>query len=270
MPLVVFGLIALVVLLVAGATPQVGRRFLARWGVPDADEAQSRQAARYLRDRRLLCLPLVLFTPGVFALPPHHAELLVLSQLRHFLPVLVALLLAEAFSAVRRVQGPRAAALSRRGWRDLVPPWAVIVLLALAAAALLISLLGLFFPPATRKPPAFPHGGTVTLAVVLGLAAVFGVVLLAVRRGVVADPLVDAALRARSARVAVGVGMAFTGYLVFAAHRWVLMLDDVWVPVHSIALLLGLAAIPVSFGTWFRVARPTRTDPFVRAARPTS
>ncbi|CCH35619.1 hypothetical protein ABZ816_13540 [Actinosynnema sp. NPDC047251] len=252
-----------VLLFVLLPTAKAGRRFLARWGVPDADEAQSRHAARHLRERRLLYPVTFLLVPTDFLVLDVAPHLAPIGYLRYLLPVVVALVIAEALGALRGVRGPRAAALTRRGWRDLVPKWAVVVLLALAASAVLMSLLGLL---AWRTRSVHSESGLVITAVAVGLAAVFGAVRLAVRRPVVADPLVDAALRARGARIAVGAGMALMAYLVFLAFTWAAH-ADVWGPILVGSQLLVLPAIPVALVGWVLVARLSGSAAYVREVR---
>src|SRR5262249_59470054 len=135
----------------------------------------------------------------------------------------------------------RRGGLSRGRWRDLVPWWGFASYLALLGLAVLQTLAALLAHPwaasvvrglrVVDTPPAGPPGGGgdgVPLAIdrqtadqvldrsgdwlvlagaVVGLAAVLAVVWLAVLRPAETDPEVDAALRTRSARVAVGVGI---------------------------------------------------------------
>jgi hypothetical protein len=104
------------------------------------------------------------------------------------------------------------------------------------------------------------------------LAVVAVVVLLAVRRPAVADPDVDAALRTRTARVAVGIGMGWLAGLVGEAQSrlgfllntgagdgrvpdrpgW---LDSGLGPIYDI---LGFAVFVVAVGCWLLVAAPSR------------
>ncbi len=295
-----WGLVGLVLVVVLWPTTSAGRRFLRRWGVPEPDDRQSAQAVEYLRDRRLLYPALFLLAPVVaqpvaralgFAEPGSGA-------FRSLASVLVALLAAEAVAALRPVRGTRTATLVRRHWRDLVPRWAVGVLLALGAVAVLLAATGLAAQPwADRVAAAVPTGGvwrsadgtvqrtvseqyyakiglpvsTIALVgAVCGLGVVLGVVRLAVRRRSLADPLVDAACRTRSARVAVGIGLAWMASMVLVAVGRLDYLRSVdipdagfppapaWLEHTSATGYLGLAALLLGLGGWIRVAVPSR------------
>ncbi|MFD0206064.1 MULTISPECIES: hypothetical protein [Saccharothrix] len=302
-----WGLVGLVLVVVLWPTTSGGRRFLRRWGVPEPDDRQSAQAVRYLRDRRLLYPVLFLLTPVVtepvaralgFAEPGSGA-------FRSLASLLVALLAAEAAAALRPVRGTRTATLARRHWRDLVPRWAVGMLLVLGAVAVLLAVVGLAAQPwADRVADAVPTGGvwrsvdgtvrgTVSerhyaeiglpvsqvalVGAVCGLAVVLGVVRLAVRRRSLADPLVDAACRTRSARVAVGIGLAWTASMVLVAVGRLDYLRSVefaeagfppapaWLEHTSATGYLGFAAFLLGLGGWIWVANPSR-PPSARTA----
>ncbi|PSL58307.1 hypothetical protein B0I31_101525 [Saccharothrix carnea] len=296
----VHGLIGLAVVVVLWPTTSAGRRFLLRWGVPEPDDRQSAQAVRYLRDRRLLYPVLFLLTP-VVAGPAARAFGFAdqsSGAVRNFAPLLVALLVAEAAAALRPVRGTRTATLARRHWRDLVPRWAIGLLLVLGAVAALLAGAGLAAQPwADRVAATFPADGvwrsadgtaegTVSvqylaemrepvslvalIGVACGLVVVLGVVRLAVRRRSLAEPPVDAAFRTRSARVAVGIGLAWTAAVVLVAGNRLDFLRGLdftaagaepvpaWLEHTSTGGYLGLVTLLVGVGGWIWVANPSR------------
>ncbi|MGH3880109.1 MAG: hypothetical protein ACRDSK_24050 [Actinophytocola sp.] len=284
---------AAVLLLVLWPTKQSGRRLLRNWGLAEPTEQQIAVAVRYLWQRRILYVVLIVALPPAVSLVlpavdnnPWPANIVVL--------LLAAMLIAELVAVVRPVRGVRVASLDPRGWRDLVPRWAVVVLAGLASVVVALVVLGLAAQPwADRYAAELPAGGSreavesdlgtqtrlveptgwATLAgVVVCLAVVAVVVLLAVRRPAVADPAVDAALRTRTARVAVGIGMGWLAGLVFEAQSrlgflltagagvgrvpdrpgW---LDSGLGPIYDI---LGFAVFVVAVGCWLLVAAPSR------------
>ena len=295
-----WGLAGLLLVVVLWPTTATGRRFLRRWGVPEPDDRQTAQAVRYLRDRRLLYPVLFLLTPVVAvpvgrALGFGHPDT---GAFRSLATVLVALLLAEAAAALRPVRGARSATLARRHWRDLVPRWAIGVLLGLGAVAVLLAAAGLAAQPwADRVAAAIPAGGvwrsadgavigTVSeqhyaridlpvsllalVGAVCGLGVVLGVVRLAVRRRSLTDQRVDAALRTRSARVAVGIGIAWMASMVLVAANRLDFLRGVglpqswsppapaWLDHTSAAGFLALVALLLGVFGWVWVANPSR------------
>jgi hypothetical protein len=235
--------------------------------------------------------------PGLHSLGPGPVPFLV--------PVIVALVIAELIAAIRPVRGPRVALLTRRHWRDLVPRWAIAVLLALAAIAVALAVLALSaqswanevvsMVPATGDWTS-PDGVVVTNAehnniennrpvalivlvgVAFGLAAVLGLVRLAVRRRAIAGPQVDAALRARSARVAVGIGLPWMTELIILANNRLAYLRSIdlaapgfppapgWLANTTLADFVGMLAILVAAGGWIFVANAPRRLPAVQAA----
>lgn len=281
------GLIGLAVLLVLWPTRAGGRRFLRRWGVPEPVDQQELQAVRYLRDRRLLYPLLFLIIPAgqrMLGLPYPDSN-----AVRNLAPVIVALLLAEVVAALRPVRGVRVATLTRRRWRDLVPRSAMVTFLALGGLAVLFAVIGLLARPWAersvamvqaddvlssvsdryRAEMALPVGWIVLIGVVVGLVAVLGVVRLAVRRGSVADPLVDAALRRRSARVAVGIGIAWMGSMVVPVNNYLGVLRGTaglrpdsspmpgWLEYTSFANFVGPLVFMVAALGWGFVANPS-------------
>ncbi|MFE9745548.1 hypothetical protein ACFYOT_11630 [Saccharothrix saharensis] len=292
----VWGLVGLAVLVVLWPTAAAGRRFLRRWGVPEPDDAQAARAVGYLRDRRLLY-------PVLFLLVPVAARALGVAHdgspaVHHLAALLLALAVAEAVAALRPARGTRTATLTRRHWHDLVPAGAIGALLALGVLAALLAAAGLAAQPwAERVAAAVPDGGVwrsadgevvatvserhyaqvdrpvsllVLVGVVAGLVAVLGVVRLAVRRRSVPDPLVDLALRRRSARVAVGIGLAWMASMVLVANNRLAFLRAVdlpwaasppvppWLEHTSTADFVGLVALLVGAAGWVLVANPPR------------
>lgn len=300
------GVIGVALLVVLWPTRSTGLRFLRRWGVADPDERQGALAVKYLRDRRLLYPLLFLGAPAATALaaralglPPTDSG----GALRFLAALIVALLLAETLAALRRARGLRIATLTRRSRRDLVPGWAVGTLVALGAVAVALAVAGLVAQPrASRIASSIPADGvrrsadngtsivspqylaelthpTSLLALVgavAGLVAALGVVRLAVRRGSFGDPGVDAALRTRSARVAVGLGIAWTASMVLVANNRLGLLRNLdlpgfppapdWLELTSFTDLLGLPVFAVAVVGWIWVANPPRRLPYVRDA----
>ncbi|MBB5954408.1 hypothetical protein FHS29_000978 [Saccharothrix tamanrassetensis] len=281
-----YGLIGLAVLLVLWPTRSVAARFLRRWGVEDPTEEQGSHALRYLRDRRLLYLlvfllaaPVATAVAGLLDLPTPET-----SGFRDLLaPGIVALLIGEVIAALRPVRGLRVAALSRRRWRDLVPRWAMSLFSALTALAVLFASAALSAQPWAlttvsaerftdhfRAEIARPVGVVVLVGAALGLMAVLGVVRLAVRRGSVADPEVDAVLRMRSARVAVGIGMAWMAWMVTIANGRLSSLYSLsnpsgsgpgWMGVVPVIDSGGLFVLLAAVVGWIWVANPPRRTP---------
>ncbi|MFE5502812.1 hypothetical protein ACFQ73_09660 [Amycolatopsis japonica] len=179
------GLIGLAVLIALWPGAKHGKRLLERWGVPDPDDAEVGLAVRYLTRRRFWYPALFLVIPP--ALGDGTAGTIVTTLM---LGGLIAELLALRPSRGLR----REAVLARRTLLDLVPAWA-LVLSGLAVAG---SLVGLGVT-----------GRWTLLAVSAGAAIVsWTIVLLALRRPVDGEPRADLALRRRSARVAIGLGIA--------------------------------------------------------------
>ncbi|WP_436495114.1 hypothetical protein [Actinokineospora sp. HUAS TT18] len=288
----------LAILLVLWPTVSSGQRFLRRWGVPEPDEQQAAYAVAYLRDRRLLYPPLFLLAPVLLA--PASGES---NPLTFLAPLVAGLLVAEAVAALRPARGPRTATLVRRHWRDLVPRWAVATLLALAAVAVGLAVAGLTAQPWADKVSALiPSDGMwrsadstwsfsgnsladlarptpwfTLVGVAVGLAAVFGLVRLAVRRGAIGDARVDAALRTRTARVAVGVGIAWMAAMVMVANNRITFLRHFLVPpgfprppewlAHTAATdFTGVVVLFVAAAGWIWAANPPRRLPYVQAA----
>jgi hypothetical protein len=100
--------------------------------------------------------------------------------------------------------------------------------------------------------------GTAWLAlgyVVTCLAFVSGLVALAVRRPSVSDEAVDAALRTRTARVAVGIGFGWLGTALTVATGHLRTGPGLLADVLDVADLVVVAGVIVC---WLWVAVPTR------------
>jgi hypothetical protein len=189
--------IGVLLLIALWPTEKTSAKVLRKWHVPDPTPAQVAESKLYLKRRRLLYpwLFVGISYGGYRVLPGSDfvvAEIL--------LTVLAGMLLAELIASLRPTRGPRReAVLAPRRVLDLVPAWGLVVF-GVCVVLVLVLLVR-----------------TVSVAgfVALGscVAAVFGAVLLAVQRPTSGDESVDVAFRVRSARVALGLGVALTGVL---------------------------------------------------------
>jgi hypothetical protein len=287
----VYAFCGLALLVVLWPTLSGAKRFLQRWGVPEPDEQQTRLALKYLRDRRLLYPPLFVLAP--LAIPEQWGGKL-------FVPLVVALLVAEAVAALRPARGPRVARLTPRRSRDLVQRWAVGLMVALGLVAIAMAVASLVAQQwANRVAESIPAGGTwttpdgavntmtdygrtqleqptwliVLVGVVVGLVMVLGLVQLALRRVSVPDPQADAALRTRSARVAVGIGIAWMASSVTLANNRLEFLRNVhapepppaWLEHTSFTGLFGFLMLLIGAAGWYWVANPANRMPYVQS-----
>ncbi|MGW4057572.1 hypothetical protein ACWEGE_04800 [Amycolatopsis sp. NPDC004747] len=203
------GLVGLAILIVLWPGRKHGKRLLERWGVAKPDAAEVDLAVRYLKRRRL-------WYPWLFlVIPPLLDDTTTGSILA---TLLLGGLIAELL-AQRPSRGPRREAeLAPRTLQEIVPAW-ILVLGGLAAAGSLLHL-GL---TAQWK----------LLAVAAGTAGVSAAItLLAVRRPAIGAPRADLALRCRSARVAVGLGIGACTAVGWPAGDF----------VSFLAVVAGLAA----------------------------
>ncbi|WP_329050654.1 hypothetical protein OG738_01825 [Amycolatopsis sp. NBC_01488] len=209
------GLIGLAILIVLWPGEKHGKRLLERWGVPDPDAAEVALAVRYLKRRRLWYPWLFLVIPPV--LDGTGAGSIVAT-------LLLGGLIAELF-AQRPARGPRReAVLVPRTLRDVVPIWA-LVLSGLASAGAIAHL-------------AWTRQWTL-LAVAAGTTALCWLIAaLAVRRPAIGEPRADLALRRRSGRVAIGLGIGTCAALGWPGGNLVSLL----VVVAGLAAFLAVTA----------------------------
>jgi len=254
-------IVAVVLVLILWPTTNSGRRVLRTWGIAEPEPDQVAEAVSYLRRRRVLFTLLYAFGTPVIGLFEHSEA----PAIGIFVPLLVAMLIAELLATLRPVRGVRVASLDPRGWRDLVPRWAVwgmavfvVLAVGLAVAALVVE------PPAGRDLVLRPAPQLALGYVGACLALVVSLIYLAVRRPSVADEAVDAALRTRTARVATGIGFGWLGTAVLLAGE---RLHDIqfagptrpepeWF-VEAVSYTAP-AALAVSIVCWLWVAVPSR------------
>lgn len=178
------GLIGLAILIVLWPGEKHGKRLLVRWGVPDPDAAEVALAVRYLKRRRL-------WYPWLFlALPPLLGDAGLGSIVA---TLLLGGLIAELFAQRPSRSARREADLAPRPLAVITPAW-MLALGVLAAAGSVAHLV----VTAQWKLLAFAAGTTVLCAAITALA---------VRRPAAGAARADLALRCRSARVAIGLGI---------------------------------------------------------------
>jgi len=250
-----------VVLLVLWPTESSGRRVLRTWGIPEPAQDQIAEAVRYLRRRRIFFTALFVFGSPLIGLVVRPDA----PGVGIFVPLLGAMLIAELIATLRPVRGFRVASLDRRGWRDLVPRWAVWVMAVLVVLAVGLAVAGL-----TVEPPAGRYVNVdLTSRLALGyvvacLLLVVTLIHLAVRRPSVADEEVDAALRTRTARVATGIGFGWLGTAVLIAserHQEINISEPTRVEPDwfgDAMQITGPVVLAISIVCWFCVATPSR------------
>jgi hypothetical protein len=254
--------------------------------VAEPTEPQCAEAVRYLRQRRILYVVLFVILPAVTILiwpPVDHDE----TPGNILVPLLAAMLIAELIAILRPASGVRVASLDRRTWRDLVPWWAIAVTGVLVAWTGTLVALGFAAQPwAERYAAADPEANYRTvlldptgwrtlggLAICLAVVAVL--VFLAVRRPSVSDARVDAALRTRTARVAVGIGFLWLAGLGNDAQLRLLSLESAgfgvhrslpqppgWLTqnLHQNVEIAGFWTLVGAIVCWLWLAMPTRTS----------
>lgn len=207
---VIEGLIGLVILAILWPTRRSGTRLLDRWGVADPTDAELTEALTYLRRRRFwypwLFLGLGLLVNLTGVLPGKQDTVWSVPAV-----LLIGALLAELFAQRRSTAPVRVAIPVRRGLTDIVPGWA-LVLHAVAALGAVV-LLGGALAGLGWARHWYPNWSARVLVIALGAAVltvlvVWVVVGLALRRPAVAEVRIDPLLRTRSARVAIGLGIA--------------------------------------------------------------
>ena len=254
-------IVAVVLLLVLWPTTHGGRRVLRTWGVAEPRPDQVVEAVRYLRRRRLLFTVLYVFGTPLVGLSDQPGG----PSVGIFVPLLVAMLIGELLATLRPVRGIRVASLDRRGWRDLVPRWAVWSMAAIVVLAVALAVAGLVVaPPAGQHLDANLSSWWALGYVGACLTLVTLLIHLAVRRPSVDDEAVDAALRTRTARVAMGIGFGWLGAAVLLAGE---RLHEIRlaVPAHpepnwfdETVAFTGPVVLAVSVVCWLWVALPSR------------
>lgn len=249
MHIVLVGVAVVVIVLLLWPTERSGRRLLRSWGLPDADRNQSLIARRYLLVRRIPAAVLL-----VLPLP-------LLGYAGWGVVLLGALLLAESAAAVAPVRGDtRTATLRRRGLRDLAPAWTVVVLFVFAALAVVSAVL--VWVPVVRTDSrdhwVFSAPGATLAIVGAAVVAAGTVVQLAKLRPSVGDVASDAALRVRSARVAIALATALVANQAFQQLQWI---DD---PAVGRA---GWCVLAAGIAAWILIANPLRRPRLVTAVR---
>jgi hypothetical protein len=179
-----------------------GKRLLDRWRIPEPAEDELAEAVRYLRRRRFwypwlfLVIPLLGKAAG---LGDAYANLTGILLVTVLLGGLLAELLAQRPSRGVR----RDAVLMPRRLVDFVPVWA-LVLFGLAVVVAIVRLV------------LRPQWTLLALALVSATVA-FVIAVLAVRRPASGGQRVDLALRHRSARVAIGLGVGLTAMVTWSS-----------------------------------------------------
>jgi len=225
--------IGVMLLIALWPTDKTAAKVLRKWLVVDPTPEQVAESKTYLKRRRLLY-------PWLFLAIGYGTSKLAPEDDRYFVPqilttVLAGMLLAELIAAMRPSKGVRrVAVLVPRRVRDLVPVWGVVVFWVGVSGAVVVLVLS--------RPVRLPE----LIFLASCALAVTGAVLLAVRRPTSGDDAVDEAFRLRSARVALGLGVAMAGVLVTAS---------------TLAGFAGLAAGVVLLGLgWNLVSPPPRAD----------
>jgi hypothetical protein len=192
--------------------------------------------------------------------------------------LLAGLAIGEALSALDHHDGAvRAATLRARRMGDLVPRRGLVLHAVATVATIWIatylltlegSVLSTDVAPAQLHPllEARQQVWLALLGSVVSAALTVAVLRLATTRRALGDAEVDAALRARSARVAVGVGVALTGSLL--ANACVVMIASSAGHADNTGFWRGIDALFVlgGIGVWIMLANPLR--PGLRAAAP--
>ena len=193
-----------VMLLVAlWPTDKTAAKVLRKWDVVDPTPAQVAESKVYLKRRRLLY-------PWLFVAISYGTSRFVPEEGGYFVTqipttVLAGMLLAELIASARPSKGVRrVAVLIPRRVRDLVPSWGLVAFAT--GVGVVVVLL------AATRPVEVP---ALVFLAFCALAST-GAILLAVRRPTSGDEVVDEAFRLRSARVALGLGVATVGLLASA------------------------------------------------------
>jgi hypothetical protein len=214
------GVLGLAILAALWPNRRSASRLLRRWGVADPTEAEQAQALTYLRRRRFwypwlfVGLPAVLGMTGL--LPDNQAGIWSIPAM-----LLIPALLAEMFAQRRSPAPVRSAVPVRRELTDLVPGWALVLHTIAALAAILMfgaALAGVGWAQRWYPTLATRSLWVALAVVVLSVLVVWVIVGLALRRPPVAELRIDSILRARSARVPVGLGIGTLCALTGGGH----------------------------------------------------
>lgn len=252
----------------------MSRSVLRQWsGGRDPSPEQTAFARRYVLSRRLSAMGFAAAGLLTFHLLWSDGWPETLSALWFVLPgsLVAGLLLAEWAACLRRPEGgTRYATLRRRDWRDLLPRSAVAVHVALTTLALAVGVLLL-----VAAVPAATAWLFIT-TVLVGTAAVYAVVRYAtVRPDPTArpggeEPWVDAALRLRSARVALGAGSALAMLLLGGGLTWLAQAATTppagpATTLTRVGVLVAVCTTPLSLVAWSWIASPPRWRAAARA-----
>jgi hypothetical protein len=249
-------------------TPQHSRRVLRRWGVPAPSEEQGELAAAYFRQQQSW-YPLLFLGFGVLCYFVIGADPFLIL----LVTVLAGLLIGELGAVLRPAfRSRRSAVLIRRGVTDLVPRFALVLygfVAAVTLAGIVVNVIGTGFG---APYPDSPSVGLLLAGFLVSVAAGACAVWLSLFRGpvVVADGVVDSALRIRSARVATGISQLLLTGIGFVALGW---MDPVagtppWMDVaDGIGMWLGLALVPIAVVNWIALLNPARSSKLIEASR---
>jgi hypothetical protein len=177
--------IGLVILFLLWPGDRQGVRLLRRWGITEPTGQDVADAVRYLRRRRL-------WYPWLFLVLPLAGTADTTWDVVG--TALFGGLLAEILAQRPSREPRRSASLVQRGILDFAPRWTLIVF-GIATAVTVVRL-------------AVTGQWVVLVAALVTTGLAWLIVLLAVRRPSIGRPEIDIALRTRSARVAVGLGIA--------------------------------------------------------------
>jgi hypothetical protein len=218
----IMGLFGLLILIPLWPGVRQGRRLLNRWGVTEPSEPEVGEAVTYLRRRRLWYPWLFLGVSGLVdavGMRTSNSDLgwSLLAVL--MLGALIAELLAQ-----RPRRGPvHSASLTPRRPTDLVPAWALVLHLVLLVVAVVLhvgSLAGVGWASTFTATADTRTQWAALIASVGSSVLVWLVLALTVRRPAMPEARVDLALRVRSGRVVVGLGVAALVLLLDTPTTW--------------------------------------------------
>jgi hypothetical protein len=259
-----------------------GRKLLVRWGIASPGEHEIQESVRYLR-WRWLSYPwlFVLLLVGSRAMGRPYDE----GGLAFIGTFLAGGFAADLIALRASPARSREAAPQRRGLFTLVPGWAVGLYLGVVALTVAVALIDLTAAAWIPQALAGVSGAESrigsplwTVFTVSGLCALMAgaVIFLAMVRPASGDHLLDAVLRTRSSRVALGIAIGIQGLLLGEAS-WRLRLvgtfdEKVQLPgwlmtAHDMIEPLGFVVALVCLVGWNLVAgpRPLRLEPKVTA-----